>query len=166
MASDGGGPGGFVPLFLARQGQVRKQAERQLGCRAAAADLAQSLFLRFWQRAPGPVGLGYLLNSARNLAHDQRRAAVRRAETGLDALADHPADTPAMDDALAARQELDVVRAALRALPERARHAFLLNRVHGRTYGEIARALGVSVSTVEKDLMRALAACRAAVAHP
>jgi RNA polymerase sigma-70 factor (ECF subfamily) len=37
---------------------------------------------------------------------------------------------------------------------------FLLNRLDGMTYPAIAKALGVSVSTVEKDMIRALDLCR------
>lgn len=41
-----------------------------------------------------------------------------------------------------------------------------MSRVEERPYAEIARALGVSVSTVEKDMMLALAACRARLGRP
>ena len=37
---------------------------------------------------------------------------------------------------------------------------FLLNRLEGETYAAIADKLGLSVSTVEKDMMRAMLACR------
>ncbi|WP_363092152.1 sigma factor-like helix-turn-helix DNA-binding protein [Nitrobacter sp. 62-23] len=49
----------------------------------------------------------------------------------------------------------------IRALPERSRHIFLLNRIHGRNYREIACALGISTGAVEKHMMRALKAIRA-----
>ncbi len=50
------------------------------------------------------------------------------------------------------------------ALPERSREAFLLQRQHGLSYGEIAATMGISVSTVEKHMIRALAALREALA--
>ena len=35
---------------------------------------------------------------------------------------------------------------------------------HGRTYADIARAMGLSQSAVEKHMMRALEACKASIA--
>ena len=58
------------------------------------------------------------------------------------------------------------IETALRALPERTRQIFLLNRIHGCKYGEIAKAMQLSQSTVEKHMMRALEACKASVAEP
>ena len=42
----------------------------------------------------------------------------------------------------------------------------LLNRIHGRTYAEIAQAMQLSQSAVEKHMMRALDACKASLAGP
>ena len=53
---------------------------------------------------------------------------------------------------------------ALQELPERARTIFVLNRFEELSAAEIARRLGVSVSTVEKDMMRAIAHLKARLA--
>jgi RNA polymerase sigma-70 factor (ECF subfamily) len=42
----------------------------------------------------------------------------------------------------------------------------LLNRIHGRKYAEIAKAMGLSQSAVEKHMMRALEACKASLREP
>mgnify|MGYP001809968525 CR=1 FL=1 len=70
-----------------------------------------------------------------------------------------PAPAPPERNA-AAREEMGSLLDALRSLPERTQRAFLLNRLDGLTYAEIARTLGVSVSTVEKDIIRALQTSR------
>ncbi|NKX17273.1 sigma-70 family RNA polymerase sigma factor [Ochrobactrum pseudogrignonense] len=49
---------------------------------------------------------------------------------------------------------------AIRSLPERARHIFLLNRIHGCSYDEIAEALDISYSTVERDMAKAILSCK------
>ena len=68
--------------------------------------------------------------------------------------------------ALEAGNDLRHVEAALRALPERTRQIFLLNRIHGRKYAEIAKAMDLSQSAVEKHMMRALEACKASLREP
>ncbi|MGV6476548.1 RNA polymerase sigma factor [Azotobacter vinelandii] len=155
----------FLRVFLAQRERMEALVSRRVGCRATAADLIQDLFLRFWKRPmrqldePGT----YLLRSARNLAIDHLRGEGKR-NRSLDSLGpEHDGTTASLETALQAGDELRLVEAALRGLPERTRHIFLLNRIHGRTYGEIARAMGLSQSAVEKHMMRALDTCKAAL---
>lgn len=165
MKADGKA-GAFLHTFLEHRERLEALVFRRTGCRATASDLVQDLFLRLWRRPMDDPdnAAGYLFRSARNIAIDHLRA--ERARQGLDdrSVPEQHATAPLAPDAVFhARQDLASVENALRALPERVRHVFLLNRVHGRTYADIARALNVSVSTVEKDMMRALAACKASV---
>ena len=156
----------FLRTFLARREQMEAVRRRRVGCRATAADLIQELFLRFWRRPSAPLeDLGsYLIRSAHNLAIDHLRSegARNRHEAGLHA--EQCGERSASPDAgLEASSDLRRVDAALRALPERTRHIFLLNRIHGQTYGQIARSMALSQSAVEKHMMRALEACKASV---
>jgi RNA polymerase sigma-70 factor (ECF subfamily) len=139
---------------------------RRVGCRATAADLVQDLFLRFWRRPLVQVEelSTYLLRCAGNIAIDHLRSegARSRVSEGLMAdCADEQVDEP--QAALEAGNDLRHVEAALRELPQRTRQIFLLNRIHGRKYGEIAKAMGLSQSAVEKHMMRALQACKASL---
>jgi RNA polymerase sigma factor (sigma-70 family) len=154
----------LLGAFLSNRSRMERSVARRVGCRAMAADLVQDLFLRLWQR---PQGGGrddprYLMRSAHNIAIDHLRSAGHRAETQAlsQALADRH---PAPDEAMAARQQLRVIEATLEALPPRTRQAFLLHRVDGQACPAIARTLRVSIATVERDIARALLACRAAV---
>lgn len=159
----------FLRLFLEHRDRLERLMFRGAGCRADAADLMQELFLRLWSnRAESPDNpAGYLFRSARNLLVDHHRAAGARAglAAALSPVQRH-AEPVRPDDAFEAGADLAAVERALRRLPDRTRRVFLLNRVHGRTYGDIARALQISVSTVEKDMMRALTACRAGLNDP
>ena len=141
---------------------------RRVGCRATAADLVQDLFVRFWRRPLVQVEeLGtYLLRCAGNIAIDHLRSECSRGRIKQHWQQD--ADTHGCEPqaALEAGNDLRQVEAALRGLPERTRHIFLLNRIHGRTYAEIAKVMGVSQSAVEKHKMRALEACKASLREP
>ncbi|WP_315808380.1 MULTISPECIES: RNA polymerase sigma factor [Pseudomonas] len=155
----------FLRVFLSQRPRMEALVRRRVGCRATAADLVQDLFLRFWKRPQAPVEeLGsYLLRSARNLAIDHLRGEDSRGRTLSALLPDQDDAQPSPEQAVQASAELDLIEDALRQLPERTRHIFLLSRVHGRTYGEIATAMGLSQSAVEKHMMRALDACKASL---
>ncbi|QKG79036.1 RNA polymerase sigma-70 factor [Tenuifilum thalassicum] len=64
------------------------------------------------------------------------------------------ADTP--QDELDRNQLNEVVQETLKSLPSRIRRTFLLSRVNGLKYKEIAKLLSVSIKTVEADMGKAL----------
>ncbi|RRD38412.1 hypothetical protein EII18_12865, partial [Comamonadaceae bacterium OH3737_COT-264] len=72
---------------------------------------------------------------------------------------------PDAAESLMYRQALDAVQAALHALPERAREAFLAHRLHGTPQAELAARHGVSLATIERDLQHASARLHAALLH-
>ncbi|WP_373822510.1 sigma-70 family RNA polymerase sigma factor, partial [Bacteroides heparinolyticus] len=49
---------------------------------------------------------------------------------------------------------------ALKKLPEKYREAFVLNRIEGKTYNEIAATLGVSSKTIDYRIRQALKCLR------
>ncbi len=55
---------------------------------------------------------------------------------------------------------LSLLRQALFKLPERAREVYLLNRITGMSYTQIARHCGITAKTVEKHIARALQGLR------
>ncbi|BAQ72689.1 ECF family RNA polymerase sigma factor [Pseudomonas sp. Os17] len=159
----------FLQVFLSQRAQMEALVSRRVGCRATAADLVQDLFLRFWRRPLVQVEelSTYLLRCAGNIAIDHLRsegARVRVSEGWLPEQQDNQGCEP--QAALEAGNDLRHVEAALRSLPQRTRQIFLLNRIHGRKYAEIAKVMGLSQSAVEKHMMRALEACKASLRDP
>lgn len=156
----------IASLYLAERGRLERQICRRVGCRATAGDLVHDIFLRLWERATDRDGTeaAYLNRCARNAAIDHVRASQRRIDFFGKILPEQyapPAASP--HDILAANQSLNSIDEALAALPIRTRHIFLLNRIHGRSFSEIAGALGISQRAVAKHMARAVAACVAVV---
>jgi RNA polymerase sigma factor (sigma-70 family) len=58
-------------------------------------------------------------------------------------------------EVLAARERLQKVLAGLESLGPRTREIFLLHRLDGLKYREIAAQLGITVSAVEKHIAKA-----------
>lgn len=68
-----------------------------------------------------------------------------------------------VEDELEARQHIGLYCEAIAALPERRRRVYLMRKVHGLPHREIAERLGISVSSVEKHLLKGVLSCRAYV---
>jgi RNA polymerase sigma factor (sigma-70 family) len=151
----------LLPLFLAERGRMIRLIDRIVKCRATAEDLAQDAFLRLWGRVVTDKDRSLLFRTAQNLAIDHvRTQRVRVRYREAIAAEQIAAAAPVPDATAATREEIKSLLQALRTLPERTQRTFLLNRLDGYSYPEIAKALGVSLSTVEKDMMRALEVCR------
>ena len=87
-----------------------------------------------------------------------RRSELERAY--LDALAALPqALAPSEEELALLREAVESVDRMLDGLPGKVRHAFLLNRLEGLTHPQIASQLGVSLSTVERWIKRAVTQC-------
>ena len=111
----------------------------------------------------GPVAdpLPYLYRMANNLMLDRYRSSTRRERREQDwaggaggVMADPTDDVP-VDDRLILTQQLDEARSVLRALGPRVELVFRRFRIEGVGQKVIADELGVSLTTVEKDLQKA-----------
>lgn len=78
-------------------------------------------------------------------------------------VAEHAGPAQDVADACCQREALTAIDAALATLPERCRAIFLADRLDGLPQAEIAAAHGVSVKTVEREVMRAMDAVEAAL---
>lgn len=151
----------FHRLFQLHRPELQSYLARLVRCRETAADLLQDTFLRFLEHAP-KVEIGnsraYLYRTAHNLAVDHLRKEDRRCTdaTAPEQLWDVPDQQPAPDHRLHAQQELQSLYTTLEELPPLTRRIFELNRMHGLSYQEVADALNISNSSVQKHLARAL----------
>lgn len=152
-------------LYSDHHGWLQGWLRRKLGNAFDAADLAHDTYLRILARgrAPRPdESRQHLAQIANGLVVDLfRRRHIEAAYA--DAIAAQPealAPTPEMRALIVeALMEIDAI---LASLPHKVRDAFLLCKLDGMSYAHIAERLGVSVSSVEKYIARALLACCAA----
>ena len=104
----------------------------------------------------------FLFATARNLALDLfRRGRVVRFET-LVGIEDSLVETssPSCSESLNVRQELAILIEAIDVLPPRCREIMILQKMHGLSNQQIATRMGISINTVNAQLVIGLARCR------
>ena len=133
---------------------------RRVGSRSEAEDLTQEVFLRMVRRLElenVENVEAFVFRTAVNLLRDRSRRdksqSVRRVEF---ANRQTDVDDLSPERVFDSRQSLTLVIAVLEGLDERTRDAFILHRLEGMKHSQIAELLGVSVSSVEKYIIKAL----------
>lgn len=147
----------FALLLRRHLPAVLALAERLLGSRAEAEDVAQETFLRLWRKAPswradGPPLAAWLHRIALSLCHKAWRRLGRQTEAPT---ADLPDPTPLPPEQAQRAEEARRLRAALAELPLRQRAALALFYDQQLGVREIAESLGIGVHAAESLLARA-----------
>lgn len=142
---------------------------RRTGSRESAQDCAQEAWIKLAtsRTLKAPIGnlRAYVFQVAANLAIDfQRQHAAEQRKQALYAESRLPDAVPDTLDTAALRQTIARLETAILGQPLRTRQIFLMHKIDGDSYADIARALAVSVKTVEKHMTRVLLACRVALA--
>ena len=158
------GDADFDDLFRSTWPRAVTTARRIVGPGGDPEGLAAEAFTRAYDRWPSvarhPAPDAWVLRVTINLALDE----IRRPVDATGEIIDLRDDVGALgvagadaDDLAATRLALGV---ALRALPERQRHAVALRYLAGCEEGDIAASLGVTPGTVKTHLKRGLAGLR------
>lgn len=141
------------------------------GADADAEDMAQETLIRLIRSPTQATNTeAYLLRIASNLLRDRFRRDRTHRQPLHDSfearLHDMPSEEPGGDRVYEDKERLRHFLEALDQLPPRCRQVFLLQRYDGLTYTSIAKRLSISVSAVEKHMMRALLHFQARLAEP
>lgn len=126
-----------------------------------AEDLLQATFLRIWENIDS-VDMeknveSYIFTIARNLLYSHFRSETYK-KLFLLQLSDSRADD--VEEGVIERDLRRKYMEELKQMPEKRRRIFLMSRIRGLTYREIANRLGISENTVDTQIRRALAVLR------
>lgn len=124
-----------------------------------AEDLLHSAYVRLERyRAENKVdnAAAFLVRTAVNIGVDRHRHERRVLDEPIgEGRLDFGDPNRLPDEVLAARERLKRVTKGLAQLPPRTREVFLMHRLDGMKYREIADRLGISQSAVEKHIAKA-----------
>ncbi|MBL4853314.1 MAG: RNA polymerase sigma factor [Robiginitomaculum sp.] len=158
----------ILKAFQNQQQAIRRIVGKYRSNPADVEDLAQDVFLAgFAAELRGDIHEPerLLFRIAKNLAINE---VVRKVNTTSQSIEDSSISSVykdksliLADDALDARQRLFIFSQALASLPPELRRVFVMRRVEGLKFKQIATRLNVSVSLVEKRVAAAMLQCRA-----
>ena len=128
-------------------------------------DLLQESYVRLLRaRASGPIvnPRAFLFVTARNAALDFFR---RRRVAPMEPLVSLPAwsvveSGPGVAETVSRAQEIEILHEAIKALPPRCRQIMTLQKIHNLSNREIAERLGISINTVNAQIVLGLVRCR------
>jgi RNA polymerase sigma-70 factor (ECF subfamily) len=153
-----------IDVLYERHGnELRRFLMSRLRNRSDIDDCIQETFFNVWrQEIRGTLRediRGYLFTTAMNVARDICRRGRARKEALQEPLSDHIDSIRSTDDAdglVSSREGLRLVEDELANVRPSARKVFLLHHVRQMPFDEIARHLGISTRTVEREMARAL----------
>lgn len=156
-----GQTGLLAELFERHHRQVYGYFYRMTSSRELSEDLTQDVFLRIlryretWQ--PQNSFTPWMYGIARNAFIDLMRK--RRPETLWDDTGpEMQSSEQPVDERLRAREETELLRRALAALPADKREVLILSRYQNLRYEEIGRILGCEPNAVKQRVFRAVKA--------
>ena len=152
----------FKELYLDHHHWLLTHLRRRLRCISTAEDLSQDVFVRLLGKSSLPQfdePRAYLARIAHGLLIDShRRKAVEK--SWLDYMANQPCNhTQSAEEHLIIIDALARIDVLLEKLPVRTRKIFLMSRLEGIGYADIAKQLHLSLSTVQKEMTKAIRHC-------
>lgn len=152
----------FSSFFKSQIKSLRNFLFYKFGNMQQAEDLAQEAFVKLWQNCsavPLEKAKSYIYTIANNsslnqIAHQKVVLRYEKNFTGLDKTNENP------EYLLEEKQFQTKLLKAIQKLNEKQRVAFLMHRIDGKKYSEIALDLNISVKAVEKRIHLALLSLR------
>ncbi len=150
----------YSSLFRTHSKTIYNYIYYKYGNQEKAYDAVQEAFVKLWEncaKVAPEKAKSYVYTVANNLYLNVLKAEkvrLKYAKKGGDISNESP------EFLLEEKEYKEKLDRALNSLPENQRTTFLLNRVDGKKYAEIAEMEGVSIKAIEKRMHLALKALR------
>ena len=150
----------LLATFLRHQNELLQFLTYKVCCNVVADDLLQETYLRI-ARIPNDSEIvnkrAFVYRIADNLAVDHLRGVTRQHKRDGGGVTEEIICTrPEPDTVLSGLQQMEMLEKYIYELPLQSRTVFLMCRVEGKSYSEVAKELGISGRTVENHVYKAM----------
>jgi RNA polymerase sigma-70 factor (ECF subfamily) len=157
-------------LFSSYQKEIKIFLNKRTNCEHTAEDLTQEVYLSLLKKQTPPQKRNihniraYLYKTASNIAinhnlAEQRRKVLWQVSNELTEVDNTITPERVMGDT----QKIQILNDALAELPLISQKVFILSRINGMKQKDVANKLGIHITTVEKNLSKAVRHCYASV---
>lgn len=157
----------FSGFFRAHAKILRNYLLYKFGNEEQAEDVTQEAFIKLWEncdKVPMDKAKSFLYTVANNTTLNQ--IAHQKVVLEYSKNASQNKSTPESPEFILEEEQFKAkLQKAIASLSEAQRSAFLLHRIDGKKYHEIAEILGISVKAVEKRIHGALVELRKEIEH-
>lgn len=151
----------FTILYHKYRGTLYNSIYKMVKLKDQSADLLTELFIKVWQRRvyidPELSFKAFIYRIAQNMVYDYFRQAARdrSLQTQLaTSMVSAPDYTP-VDDAIQYKECQSMIDEALSHLPKQCRQVFVMCKIEGKSYEEVASILSISKATVNNHITKA-----------
>lgn len=155
----------YAAFFKANVKNLANYLYYKFGNVDQANDIAQDAFIKLWENCanvPPEKAKAFLYTVANNASLNQiahQKVVLKYAQHSDSG----KSNSESPEFILEEKQFKDKLQNAIGNLSEAQRTAFLMNRIDGKKYTEIAEMLGISIKAVEKRIHGALVSLRAEI---
>jgi RNA polymerase sigma-70 factor (family 1) len=149
----------FTVLYYKYSPRLYRHILRMVKSEETARELLQDIFMKVWELRAGldmeRSFQAYLYRIAENKVYDFFRKAARDKKLGDALIASAIESYSHIEEMVLHDESLRLVQGAIDQLPPVRRQVFMLCKIEGKTYEEIASTLGISVSTISDHIVKA-----------
>jgi RNA polymerase sigma-70 factor (ECF subfamily) len=152
----------FDELFSVYARGLVLYAKRLVGSEEEARDIVHDVFVSFWEKSGRLTDdniKAYLFRSARNRCLD-RLAKLKRGDDLCRRMMAQSEELDRNIDLFVEQEAMGVIMRAVDRLSPQRRRVFIMSKIEGRTFADIADELGISPKTVDKHLEMAVRCLR------
>ena len=149
----------FEQLYHNYKGRIYGNLYRMVKSVETSEEILQDLFVKVWIKRENldieKSFRSYLFKVSENLVYDFfRKAALnKKLESYLVSVA-VPTTSP-VEQHIFYKEGNYMLAKAIESLPPRRKQIYILCKIEGKSYGEVSRLLGVSISTINEHIVKA-----------